>query len=351
MRKKILITLAFSWAVSYLSFGQDLFKDINIQTLSGIELPLNSVLKNKADKPTILFTWSKEWCWPCVEALNKFDVYYYEELRDDFALKFIALNLDKDTSNDEIKEFTIENEWYFDIYQDPEGNFMSALNVSSAPETYLIINNKVIEYKKGFIDKISNPEPNADYIYNMIKSIGSNTIYYDEDWDYTGKENATYLRYVDHFDDIYEVRDRWISGELQMRGQYSDKWQTTREGKFIWYHQNGKESTIRNYVNNVQQGFSSQWYESGQLWVKEEYSNGRLYNILELYAPNGMTLPMGRFSNGDGYIYRYDSEGNKVSKQEYMGGQWHGNYIVYNSDGSVGDEYIYDYGKFVRKDE
>ncbi len=351
MRLRIVkIALAVPLFISKSILAQDLFDGINIQTLGGIELPLTSVLKNKPDKPVVLFTWSKEWCWPCVKALNEFDVEYYEQLRDDYNLKFIALNLDKDTESDEIKTFTIENEWYFDTYQDPEGNYMSMLNKTSAPETYLIVDNIIVGYKSGFIKGVSEPEPNADYIYHLITAINSRAVYYDEDWNYSSKNSAAFVRYIDKFNDKYEVRDRWITGELQMRGQFYDKYLTNRTGEFYWYHQNGNVSTLRNYKNGQQDGVSKQWYENGQLWVTELYEGGRLLEVTELYSSSGSTLSKGQFSNGNGFIYRYRADGSKSSKQEYKNGVLDGRYTLYNTDGSVNSTHLYEAGSYKGKE-
>lgn len=348
MRAIIILFLVF---IFQLTFAQEKFENIQVQTLSGIEIPLKSVLKQKKDKPLILFTWSKKWCYPCVRVLDKFDNYYYEKLKKDYNLKFVALNLDTETEGDEIKKYIVDKGWYFDIYQDPEKNYMTAMNVSSAPQIYLIINGKIVEYKKGFVDKISNAEITADYMNLMVKSIENKKIFYDENWDFSDEENAMFVRYVDYLNGLYEVQDRWVSGELQMRGVYTDKWLTEQNGDFVWYHKNGEKETKSTFLNGTINGFSYQWYENGQLWIKEEYKNGHLYNILELYSKTGEALTKGKFLNGNGYIYRYDENAKKLNRRELENGVLHGEYIKYDENGRMESKHIFNKGNYVKKIE
>lgn len=160
--------------LSQVSFSQNEFKDIQIQTMNDIDISLLSALKHEKDKPLVLFTWSKNWCVQCVKILDKFDSIYYEELRKSHDLKFIALNLDKANKKKEVKEinrFVIERQWHFDVYKDPSGNYMEELNISGVPQTFLIVNNKIISYKSGFVFNDMNEETTANYINTIIKSI------------------------------------------------------------------------------------------------------------------------------------------------------------------------------------
>ena len=142
------------------------FEEISIQTLGRIELPLNSILENKDDKPVVLFTWSKGWCDPCIKSLDHFNENYYKKLRSKTGMKFIALSLDQEKTNEEIKEFVIEKGWYFDVYQDTEGNFMRKLNRNSVPETFFIVNGRLKKHKYGFVEGLDNPEKTSKFIYD-----------------------------------------------------------------------------------------------------------------------------------------------------------------------------------------
>ncbi|AOW20078.1 redoxin domain-containing protein [Urechidicola croceus] len=334
----------------HVSFAQTEFENINIETLNGIEVPLTSVLKQQKDKPLILFTWAKKWCVPCVEVLNEFDYTHYEDLKEEFGLKLIALNMDVETEIDEIKKYVISKEWYFDVYQDPSRNYLDALGISTAPQIFLIINNKIVNYKSGFI-KMSDPETTSDYMKAMIESIGSKKVFFDDNWDYTDEYNATYIRYVDYLDNHYEVQDRWETGELQMKGIYSDKYLSQKDGVFTWYFKSGNKKSREIYENNIQNGNRKVWYEEGQLWVVEEHKDGKLINILELYDINGDTLNHGNLVDGNGYIYRYDRDGKKTSKQNYKNGVLDGEYIQYDANENPSDTYIYSEGSYIKKIE
>jgi thiol-disulfide isomerase/thioredoxin len=172
MKKFFLFTFITFLAGNSISFAQEKFKDITIQTLDGTDVLLDSILINEQDKPVILFTWARSWCNPCVKTVNAFDSLYYQELQTDNNLKFVALNLDTRASGEEIQEFITENNWTVDVYQDKKMDFMKKLNVRAAPETYLIINSEIIAYKSGFVNGLGSSNSTAEYIYNLVKSNG-----------------------------------------------------------------------------------------------------------------------------------------------------------------------------------
>ncbi|WP_088324571.1 redoxin domain-containing protein [Polaribacter tangerinus] len=346
MKKFIFISIFF---ISQLSTSQNELKDIEIQTINDLEIPLLSVLKQKKDNPIVLFTWAKRWCSPCVNTLDKFNNNYYEDLKEKYNLKFVALNLDTGKNADEIKKFVIDREWYFDIYKDPEGNYMKKLNINSAPQIYLIVNNKIINYKSGFVDGVANAETTANYIYHMIKAIGNVKIYYDEKWNYTNSFGAKYVQYTDYIDNEYLVQIRWISGELNTKFTTKDKWLSEKTGLHYSYFKDGKKNTEKNYVSNKLHGKYYQWYNNGQLWVEQEYNNGKLQNINQLFSETGKELAKGTLVNGNGYIFRYNLDGKKVSKQEYKNGQLDGMYTTYDKNGKVVNEYLYSEGSFIKK--
>lgn len=374
MKKAILVYLFITISLSYLS-QSSLIDDIEIQTLNGVSLPLKDVLKGKKDKPVILYTWSKKWCAPCVSTLDYFQKNYYKELKENSGLTFIALNLDGEdkVEEDEIKEFVIEKGWLFDVYQDPKGNYMNALNITSAPKIYLFVNNTLISSKSGFIDMKSSYK-NARYLFELVESIGKRKIYFDKDWNFCNESDATFVRYVDKIADGYEVHDRWVTGELQMKGVYKDKYLAEKNGEFIYYHKNGNKESQKIYVNNELEGVSKswsedgiqtqlwnykngkahgerkQWYESGKLWVREEYKDGLLMNINELYDSKGKALYKGTLKDGTGDFYRYDVNGKKTSKFTSVNGLYNGYIYYYNTDGTTKNKYKFEMGKYIEED-
>lgn len=345
------ITLFVFLFFSNLLISQSRFEGIKIQTLNGLEIDLESTLKHKKDKPVILFTWAKKWCTPCVSVLADFDSKYYKNLRDNYGLKFVALNLDSEVKTDEIKEYTIGKKWYFDNYQDPEGHYLKKLDMNSAPEIYLIVNNKIVKYKKGFV-KMSDPNSTAKYMSNLVKQINSRKVLYDSDWNVTSSSySAKYVRYIDPISSgKYQVHDRWIKGgELQMTGTYLDKFCSIKDGVFTYYYKEGWVSQRSTYVNNQLHGISTHYYNATDVSTKLEYKNGSLWNILSYYSKYKKSLYYGTLKDGNGTVYFYTAEGTKTRVDNVKNGYLHGKRTYYDKNGQVTSQYLYENGKLVKE--
>jgi len=221
-------------------------QDVSVQTLYGETKDFDDLLSGEKDQVVVLFTWAAKWCWPCVKTLNEYNK-SHEDLVSKYNIKFSALNLDTEYTNSEIKKFTNESDWKFDVYTDPNGNFLKIMESSAAPDYFILINGKVKLIKSGFLDGTGNPETTADFIVEVINDIYSNRIYFDEDWNFTTKKYASFVRYRDKVGDTYEVTDRWLTGEKQMSGTYSDFWCAKEIGKFTWYDKDGTISSTKNY--------------------------------------------------------------------------------------------------------
>lgn len=348
MKRFFFLSLILSYQVL---FSQKELENIEIQTINNIDTSLLKVLKQEKNKPLVLFIWAKKWCSPCVKVLDRFDSIYYQDLQKKHNLKFVALNVDTKIDADEIKKFVIDKQWKIDVYKDPAGNFLNKLNTKNAPHTYLIVNNKIITYTQGFTDESYRPEKTADYINRLIESIGSGKIYYDEKGHFTDAENAFFIRTTNFIDSKYQVQDNWSSGELKMKGTFKDKWLTETTGVFKWYYKNGIQEKEATFSSSLLDGILTKWYENGQLQIKEEYSKGKLMNILDLYSSNGVQLDKGKLIQANGYIYRYNDNGKRTSKEEYINGKLHGEYIVYNSDEKEESRHLFNEGNYVKKIE
>jgi antitoxin component YwqK of YwqJK toxin-antitoxin module len=333
------------------SFSQKELENIEIQNMNNVATSLVSTLKHKKDKPLILFVWSKKWCGPCIKVLDKFDSIYYQDSEKKNKLKFIALNVDDEKYADEIKKFVIDKQWKFDVYKDPAGNFLNKLNTKNAPHTYLIVNNKIITYTPGFTDESYRPEKTADYLNRLVESIGQKKIFYNENGHVTDSENAFLIRSTNFINSQYEVQDNWTSGELKMKGSFKDKWLTEKTGVFNWYYKNGLLQKEITFLEDVSDGILTNWYENGQLQFKAEFSKGNLMNILELYTSNGLKLDKGNLIKGNGFIYGYNENGEKTSREEYQNGKLDGEYIVYDIDEKEESRHLFNEGLYLRKIE
>lgn len=241
MKKLLLILLLISLNKITAQDGELIVKNLN-----GTSFDLNKLVEGEENQPIIFFTWAKKWCWPCVKALDEFNN-DFSDLQEKYDLKLVALNLDSEYTRQEIKDFVHERGWNFDVYVDQEGNYMEATSTTSAPVTFLIFNDEIISSRSGFIDGVAEPESTADHFIEIVDDLFSNILYYDEDWNNTTKEFATYIRYRDKIGDVYEVTDRWITGEIQMKGAYTDFHCTNETGEFKWFEKDGTLSSTNTY--------------------------------------------------------------------------------------------------------
>lgn len=241
--KKLLLTLTITLISNTWVFSQD---EIYVQNLNGTTFEINKLVEAEKDQPVIFITWAKKWCWPCVKMLDKFNNEFIE-LQKKHNLKIVALNLDSEYDRFEIKKFVNERNWNFDVYMDVNKEYMTKTKTTSAPLTILLSDNNTIKSLSGFTDGISNPETTADYFIEILSGLYNNILYFDADWKNTDKKSAVYIRYRDKINGKYEVTDRWITGEIQMRGAYKDFQCKEKTGEFIWYNKDGTVSSTETF--------------------------------------------------------------------------------------------------------
>ena len=239
--KKLLLTAILIFTTSI--YAQEA---IDVKNLNGTTFDLDELILGEEHQPVIFVTWAKKWCWPCVKMLDELNDSFIE-FQEDYNLKIVALNLDSEYSRQEIKDFVYERGWDFDVYVDHDSNYMTITETTAAPLTTLVLDGDFITTFNGFIDGVAEPESTADYFLEVVNDLYGNVIYYDEDWDNTTKEFATYVRYRDKIDGKYLVTDRWVTGEIQMTGAYNDYWCTDRTGEFRYYDKDGSLSSSETY--------------------------------------------------------------------------------------------------------
>ncbi len=112
----------------------------------------------------------------------------------------------------------------------------------------------------------------------------------------------------DKNDRLFQVRDYYPNGQIQMEGTYSSFDKHIKE-----------ESLWCNYRTNTKEGEFKTWYKNGQIERKANYLNGLRHGLHEYW-----------YSNGE-----------RESAQNYLNGQKNGNCTWWNSDGSVQQELIF----------
>jgi antitoxin component YwqK of YwqJK toxin-antitoxin module len=105
-------------------------------------------------------------------------------------------------------------------------------------------------------------------------SANDKKIYLDSTWNETSQENAKYYRIIKDYyldKDLYDIKDYYKSGVLQMEGTSITKDDKSKEGAFVFYYENGNKKAVTNYVKSRPNGKCSEWYENRNLKLEGEY--------------------------------------------------------------------------------
>src|SRR5262245_2905159 len=87
--------------------------------------------------------------------------------------------------------------------------------------------------------------------------------YYNGFWKKTAKDSAEYFRLWERKGNFFHAKDYYISGKLQMEGDYSSQEPEIEEGYFIWYYENGQKFAEGNYVHGQRDGIWTFWFPDG----------------------------------------------------------------------------------------
>lgn len=176
--------------------------------------------------------------------------------------------------------------------------------VSDSPYTgkFVYYDGTVILIQEGVaVDKIE--EKHSGYKPKIGERV---TEYFDEDWNRCEPGDAAYYRlitYEEHHKPLGEVRDYYITGELQGKCQfvyvdYDDEGKNFVEGEMVLYHKNGKIKEEATYMNSKLNGFYSEYYENGNLKTRQFFNSGVPDGDLIGYYENGNPSIIAKYDNG-----------------------------------------------------
>ena len=96
-------------------------------------------------KPIIINFWAT-WCAPCKRELNTI-AEVYEDWQDETGVKLIAISIDDARSMARVAPYVNGQDWDYEVYLDPNGDFKRALNVNNVPHTFLVDGNGTIVWQ------------------------------------------------------------------------------------------------------------------------------------------------------------------------------------------------------------
>jgi len=143
------------------------------------------------------------------------------------------------------------------------------------------------------------------------------TIYYNGNWkEISSAEGAKYYRIQKKIDQKIFVKDYWLTGELQMEGEFTnDTKKESRNGHFIYYSKNGNIDWEVTYKNGLKDGVQKTWYGKDSLDEIKNYRNGKLHGDLISFFENGDTSYIESYKMGNNIGISKDWYRNRVIKK------------------------------------
>lgn len=174
-------------------------------------------------------------------------------------------------------------------------------------------------------------------------------MYFDSIGKDASKENHSSYRIIKDYHtekDLYQIKEYYKSGVLKMEGNSKTKEGFSKEGKYVYYYENGNKKREENYIKSRLNGSFLEWYENGNPKLVGEYveyekgfnSDLKIYDFWN--SKNEHTV---KKSNG-----RYEDEGENFLvqgnvKNGLKDGEWKG----FNSDLKYQYTDLYKEGKFI----
>lgn len=307
------------------------FPDAKVYNLYGSSVYTSDMDNGSA--PIIIFTWSKEWCWPCVNRLDEF-AEVYEKWQEETRVQLIAINQDSGEDTKSIADFVKERDWPFEIYHDKDGDFMEATGVSSAPLTLFL--NKRKQVVKSYLTYAVT----ADLFNNILINIDQSTQYLDESLEFSNKEDATFYRITERDYSNMEVpylrKTFFMDGNIKSIAKMSRIYPVERkEGEYLEYYKDGTIESRHNYINGLENGRRTYYHSNGSIWAEVDYKNDLPWTAISYFSESGSKLDYGTLIRGNGTRKIYNAEGQMSAINNYKLGVLSGMQLRYNTNGSL----------------
>ena len=128
-----------------------------------------------------------------------------------------------------------------------------------------------------------------------------------------------------------EWKDFYITGELRARGNYSNN---RRTGDWIYYFQNGGIEQKGRFLNGRFDGEWLWYYDTGEIWREETYFNGSEDGYAVEYSRSGEIIAAGNYINGEKDGEWTHVVGDHKEVGNYISGLREDKWTYYYEDGS-----------------
>lgn len=156
---KTLTALFLSLTFSTIVFAQDMLPKMQIETLNGDDISLQSISEN--DQLVVVSLWAT-WCVPCKNELDAINDVYSDWV-DETNVKLYAISVDDSRTVKRVRPLVSGKGWEFDILLDTNSDLKRQLNAPTIPVTLLVKNNKILFRHSGYTPG------SEDELYEKIK--------------------------------------------------------------------------------------------------------------------------------------------------------------------------------------
>ena len=143
MTKALLLSVAAAFTLTTAAAQDTLPTDVALKTLAGEDF--SSADLARADGATIVALWAT-WCAPCKKEL---DVYseFYEEWKEEYGAEIYAVSIDNARAIKKIPAMVEAKGWAFPVLTDDAHGMLSALQIRSIPQIYIIGEDGAVLYE------------------------------------------------------------------------------------------------------------------------------------------------------------------------------------------------------------
>ena len=123
-----------------------------------------------------------------------------------------------------------------------------------------------------------------------------------------------------------------------------------KDGKWFYWFEDGKPEKELEFKGGLAHGVAKGWFASGIQEFDYNWFEGKPHGKCLEWYPSGNKKDEGAFERGSGTVIRFsDDSGKKLVEQNYKDDRLHGKLIIWNREGAVVIEEIYEDGKLVKK--
>jgi len=161
-----------------------------------------------------------------------------------------------------------------------------------------------------------------------IPTIAQDTTYYDEHWEVTDAPGAACYRLKTKKEDLWQVKDCYKAGNIQMEGYYRDESCKISQGRFAYFDDKGHLYHISYNDDGQLDGADTLFYDNNQIRTTGNYKDDERSGEWFGYYPSGKLSARAMYKKGNqksGEFYNEDGSKNESvhefsSESEYPGG-------------------------------